>query len=330
MRQLMFALSADPEQKVRETMVKCLVNFLTTQYSETDLCADVNEALTAIITRDPTHDIRLMGIHQVCDLAHGALVSGSETTEVESSNKKRAPPISVVAPELLKAIGNRVSSKNKTEHKDAITGLAQIYHKHYLRKKLMYVQEGGDDVSIDEILDVWKVRNGVALWHSLHLGTNSQFQHPYSLPLSFISFFVAIVAFQETKVNSKEKTVEEEKFAWIPQTVFECVSFPDSVDAEMRSRIFQIVDDVLLGTSKKDSGSTLTPTARAVGLALIVASVKQKENAYKWMFSLFTQRSRLQKALGGYLDARSKAKDCESGSAEAFAADSEAMEKLVR
>lgn len=160
-----FALSADPEQKVRETMVKCLVNFLTTQYSETDLCADVNEALTAIITRDPTHDIRLMGIHQVCDLAHGALVSGSEaseTTGVESSNKKRAPPISVVAPELLKAIGNRVSSKNKTEHKDAITGLAQIYHKHYLRKKLMYVQEGGDDVSIDEILDVWKVRNGVA------------------------------------------------------------------------------------------------------------------------------------------------------------------------
>ena len=99
----------------------------------------------------------------------------------------------------------------------------------------------------------------------------------------------------------------------------------------MRSRIFQIVDDVLLGTTKaKDSGSgsTLTPTSRALGLALIVDTVKDKENAYKWMCTLFTQRSRLQKALGAYLDARSKAKECKSGSAEAFAADNEAKEKL--
>jgi len=72
----------------------------------------------------------------------------------------------------------------------------------------------------------------------------------------------------------------------------------------------------------------LTPTSRAVGLALIVASVKEKDNAYKWMCTLFTQRSRLQHALGAYLDARSKAKECKSGSAEAFTADSEAVEKL--
>ncbi|KAL7553699.1 hypothetical protein ACHAWF_017019 [Thalassiosira exigua] len=98
----------------------------------------------------------------------------------------------------------------------------------------------------------------------------------------------------------------------------------------MRNRVFQIVDDVLLGTSKKDSlsGSNLTPTSRAVGLALIMESVKQKDNAYKWMCALFTQRGRLQKALGAYLDARSKAKECESGSAEAFDADNDAKEKL--
>ncbi|KAL7541882.1 hypothetical protein ACHAXR_011327 [Thalassiosira sp. AJA248-18] len=295
--------SYDPEPKVRETMVKCLINFLTTQHSATDLCADVNEALATIIMRDPTLDIRLLGIHQVCDLAHTAVVSGSDGSSTvggssgggisssSGNNKRGGHPISIISPTLLQAIGSRVSSKNKTEHKDAITGLAQIYHKHYLRKKLRYVQEGGEDVPIDEILDVWK----------------------------------------EAREGRKENSVEEEKFAWIPQKVFECVSYPDATDAEMRSRIFQIVDDVLLGTTKnKDaaSGSTLSPTSRAVGLALIVDSVKEKDNAYKWMCTLFSQRSRLQKALGAYLDARSKAKECDSGTAEAFAATSDAKAKL--
>ena len=36
--------------------------------------ADVNEALAVIIQRDPTLDIRLLGIHQVCELAHSATV----------------------------------------------------------------------------------------------------------------------------------------------------------------------------------------------------------------------------------------------------------------
>mmetsp|Transcript_210 Transcript_210/g.393 ORF Transcript_210/g.393 Transcript_210/m.393 type:complete len:1914 (-) Transcript_210:1028-6769(-) len=311
--------SYDPEPKIRETMVKCLVNFLTTQFLETDLCTDVNEALATIIMRDPTLDIRLLGIHQVCDLAHTALVAdndasmvggssmlingtnnGNGTGNANGSSSKRQHPISVISPELLHAIGNRVSSKNKTEHKDAITGLAQIYHKHYIRQKLRFVQEGGEDVSIDEILELWKEQ----------------------------------VATQGKKEGKGEATMslEEEKFAWIPQRVFECVSFSDATDAEMRNRIFQIVDDVLLGTQKsksKDSnGSTLTPTSRAVGLALIVNAVKEKENAYKWMCTLFSQRSHLQKALGAYLDARSRSKECTSGTPGAFAADGEAMEKL--
>lgn len=285
--------TTDPEPKIRETMVKCLVNFLTTQYTQTELCAEVNEGLAAIILRDPILEIRLLGIHQVCDLAHSAVASsnGSTVSEVAPPpSSKRSPPISIISPELLQAVGNRVSSKNKTEHKDAVTGLAQIYHKHYIRQKLQYVQEGGEDVSIDEILDVWK-------------------------------------DLKAARGKNADQSEDEAKFAWIPQRVFECVSYPDSTDADMRSRIFQIVDDVLLGTTKKE-GSTLSPTSRAVGLAIIVDSIKDKDNAYRWMCTLFTQRSNLQKALGVYLDARSKAKEFESGSAEAFTADSEAMEKL--
>lgn len=105
--------------------------------------------------------------------------------------------------------------------------------------------------------------------------------------------------------------------------MFECVYFSDATDPELRNRIYQIVDDVLL-----DGG--LTATSRAVGLAIILHGLKKKgkENAFKWMCALFSQRSQLQRALGLYLDARVKAKGCEAGSAEAFTADAEAMEKL--
>lgn len=281
----------DPEPKIRETMVKCLVNFLSTQHAQTDLCADVNEALAVIIQRDPTLDIRLLGIHQVCELAHSAtVVDPNGNTEMagsgdnNSNSKKRSGhPMSVVSSDLLHAVGNRVSSKNKKEHKDAITGLAQIYHRHYIRTKLKHVQGGGEDVSIDEIVDVFQ--------------------------------------------NCKSVEEQEEKFAWIPQEVFKCMSYPDNGDPEMRNRVLQIVDDVLLGTAKGE-GSALTPTSRAVGLAIIISSVKDKENAYKWMRELFVQRGRLQLALGGYLDARSRARECDAGSPEAYAADGDAVEKL--
>ena len=250
----------------------------------------------------------MLGIHQVCDLAHQATVSDSTSssggedaaaspTAVEPAKPNKYPghPISVISPELLHAVSHRVSSKDKVERKDAITGLSQIYFKHYLRKKLKLVQEGGDDVSIDEILEVW---------HLTQLNASPQ--------------------------GSREGREDEERFAWIPTRVMECVSFADADDAEMRSRVFQLVDDVLLGAckGKPESGSTLTPTSRAIGLALIVASVKEKGDAYLWMQTLFLQRSRLQRALGSYLDARARAKEHPAGSAEAYATDSEAMEKL--
>ena len=59
--------------------------------------------------------------------------------------------------------------------------------------------------------------------------------------------------------NCKSSEEQEEMFAWIPQEVFKCMSYPDIADPEMRHRVLQIVDDVLLGMAK------LTPTSRAVG-----------------------------------------------------------------
>ncbi len=40
-----------------------------------------------------------------------------------------------------------------------------------------------------------------------------------------------------SKEGTKEGREEEDKFAWIPQRVFECVSFPDCINFEMRNRM---------------------------------------------------------------------------------------------
>lgn len=261
--------------------MKCLVNFLMNKSHETDLCDEVNEVLATIITKDPNLDVRLLGIHQVCDLAHNATsdVSNNAPQSISSTSRPPAPSISVISAELLQAVGNRVSSKNKTERRDAITGLAQIFQKHYMRKKVETIQEGGDNCDIEVILEV------------LHETCKLQGRD------------------ERNSKKNKHENEGDEKFGWIPQKVFECVYFSDASDPDMRNRIFQIVDDVLLDAS-------LTTTSRAVGLAIILHSLKEKENAFKWMCALLSQRSQLQRALGLYLDARLKAKDCKSGTTE--------------
>lgn len=275
--------TTDPEGAIREMMIRSLTNFLSSQYNQTDLCSDVSEALSVIIKMDKITEIRVYAIHQVCELAHSA--TSDDAKSGETTTRRKTHPISAVSAELLNAVGSRVSSKVKTERKDAITGLARIYYKHYVTKKLQHVQEGGDDVDIDQILDVLSKDN--------------------------------------------MDTALEDKFSWIPQKVFESVFFSDEHDPDLRSRIFQIVDDIMLGTIKKEK-AMLSPTSRAVGLAMILQTLQTKESANKWMCTLFSHRSNLQRSLAAYLNARAKAKECESGSAEAFTADADAMEKLEK
>ena len=138
-------------------------------------------------------------------------------------------------------------------------------------------------------------------------------------------------------LTSDECTSEDldDKYRWIPRKVFECASFTDSIDPDMRNRVIQIVDDVLLGSAS--TNSELTPTSRSVGLAIILESLRDKSddicgisssNASNWMSILFAQRASLQKSLGEYIDARNKRREFKSGTEEAFSADAEAMEKL--
>eukprot|EP00957_Ditylum_brightwellii_P065901 4997484-Ditylum_brightwellii.AAC.1 len=117
----------------------------------------------------------------------------------------------------------------------------------------------------------------------------------------------------------------------------------------MRNRIIMIVDDVLLGSTNATQDSTgagkkkpLTPTSRAVGLAMIVHYLQGEDgsgakpssskggssNAFKWMCALLAQRANLQNAVHAYIDARSKLKDYDPESEKYLTADAEAMELL--
>ena len=112
----------------------------------------------------------------------------------------------------------------------------------------------------------------------------------------------------------------EDKYGWIAQKVFESACFTD--DYEMRNRVVQIVDDVLLGQQ-----GSLTGTSRSVGFAIVMESL-QDTNASSWMKQLFSQRARLQRALEDYLDARDRLRQAKSGSEKALRANAQAMERL--
>jgi hypothetical protein len=198
---------------------------------------------------------------------------------------------------LLAAVGNRVSSKNKTERRDALTGLAQIYHRHYVAIKLRQVQSGGDDCEMDIILE--------ALRDTYESQGGSAKKKRFA---------------DKDGVDSLDL---DEKYKWIPSLVFKSACYTDANDPEMRNRVVQIVDDVLLG-GKMDH---FTPTSQAVGLAFIIASLRDEDedphgpitsNAFKWMCTLFSQRASLQRAVANYLDARAKIKASKQGTRIAF------------
>ena len=269
--------STDISDKVRLAMVKHLVNILANKGHEEALAKDASDALVKMMEHDPNLDVRLEAIRQVCDLAYH-----------EKDKKSNA----AVPARLLLAVGNRVSSKNKTERRDALTGLSQIYYSHYVVTKLKQVQSGGDDCEIEVILD--------ALRYTYELQGGSAKKRRLADDDGLDSFDL------------------DEKYKWIPSLVFKSACFNDANDPEMRNRVVQIVDDLLLGGMK----NSLTPTSQAVGLAFIIASLRDDDedprgpitsNAYKWMCTLFSQRASLQRAVANYLDARAKIKASKQG-----------------
>ncbi|GMH91678.1 hypothetical protein TrVE_jg10794 [Triparma verrucosa] len=244
----------DVDVTIRKQMARCLVKILE---NKADLRQSATKSLIALL-EDPVTDIRIEVVHAICDLAS------------EDPSKVRE--------ELLQAIGQRVSSKSKTERKDAATGLAQIYQTHYSKPKLVEINEN-EDCNIDTIIKV-----------SMNLEMDN----------------VSGV---------------HESLAWIPTVIFQALCYNDTVDSDMRSRVIQIVDDVLLPKS-------LSSTARTAGLAMIINSIKDNDNALKWLSKFLSERAEAQSALAAYLEARETSRGFSTGSAEYLTANVDAEEKL--
>jgi hypothetical protein len=98
--------------------------------------------------------------------------------------------------------------------------------------------------------------------------------------------------------------------AWIPEVLFKALSVKDETDTDMRSRVIQIVDDVLLPKS-------LSTTARAAGVSMIVSMIDDTDsNAYKWLGAFLGERAKAQKQLKLYLDTREFSRTHQAGTTE--------------
>lgn len=174
-------------------------------------------------------------------------------------------PISPVTTRLLRVVGERVRSKHKQERQDAMVGLAFVYNKQWLVPLLRQVIDSGDDdqCDIEIILNILDQE------------------------------------MSEEGLDPEDGT----SYNWIPATVFECGCFTDRVDSGMRSKAFQIVDEVLM----KD----LTPTAAAVAWAILLQQVP--DTSMNFVRQMMRQRANLQKSLQDYLTARSKSLEFPSG-----------------
>ena len=301
--------SSDVEVLVRLKMVKYLLEILRNKLNEPGLCEEASDALVKMITTDPALEVRLEGIRDVCQLAHNQKSNNFFDIGSGSSSKSQTRTTNIPS-SLLKAVGNRVSSKNKGERRDSVTGLAKIYYKQFLWEKLKDVQRGGDDCDIGVIITT--IRETCGLENDFVELKRS----PKGKKRSLLSPKKACTEMEEIR----------DKYKFIPSLVFESACFTDTVDPAMRNRVIMIIDDVLLGSDSSTANKgILSPTSRATGLAMIIKDVKSstrsygtccKSNAFNWMCSLFTQRAQLQFALRAYIDSRATTEEMEKGKIE--------------
>ena len=285
----------DVDTEIRLSMIQHLIPLLTcgttstgggniggnigigeTTHGGDNICQDAQQTLGHLLEHDACPEVRLDILHRVCDLAYRHRTA--------------------VSPHLLTLVASRVSSKHKQERKDALTGLAQTYHRQYMAHHLQVIHAGGDNVDLECILDV--------LRRTTTLSRDDDDHH------------------------DNDDDHEDHVYRWIPQKIFECVCVTDLMDTEMRSRVVQVVDELLLGSELPKSTKKWTPTARAVGLAMLLDAIPPHSNADSWMNNLLAQRAKLQHALAQYLDARALVKKQPVGSEQALTANAKAEDLL--
>jgi hypothetical protein len=309
--------SKDLDVEIRSSVLNSIIQTLDTYASE-DVAASKElrevsiSSLEATVQSDPDAGIREAAIQQICELC---------LTRPE-----------IIPPSLLHAVSDRVKGKHtsKAERKYALTGLAQLYHIHYLHKKLLPIEqyemdnEGGDFDDLQCISEVLSTARGKT---SMSKRINKVVQ-------------------KDDDLYYRSPAQVEEQFYWIPEIVMECAWYTDNIDSEMRNRVIQIIDDILLGPANDIEGEAsesvrimkLSATSRALGLTLILNSFVvsdeqqhvEETNAYKWLSSLLVQRASLQAAVSAYIDARGLIKNHAADSVEAMKANAAALSALEK
>ena len=222
------------------------------------------------------------------------LLAVHKVSDFVYANMKEKP----VSLELLQALGLRVMSKDPSERRDALVGLCQIYYKYYVQDTLQGFQQFGDEQG-DK--------------NSIQLVSQILTKHCCQGDVFYC------------KGRKQTSPTTNELYGWIPSRIFDCMSIPQSVDPEMRARVVQIVDTILLGSQlSKKASKQLSPAARATGLAIIVDSLRKKgqsvwettdtTNAFHHMVLFFRLRNIVQKQLGHYIDARTNIREHPAGS----------------
>lgn len=147
-------------------------------------------------------------------------------------NENNENPVSII---LLKAVGGRVKSKNAEERMAALTGLAQLYFHNYIRGVVSEIEKAGDDCDVELISRV--LTENCSNTCVFGKGDNE---------------------------SSTKDTSGLGKYRFMVRLIFQCLCFSDSVDSKMRSRLTQIIDDLILGANhSKSARKKLSPTGES-------------------------------------------------------------------
>jgi hypothetical protein len=296
----------------------------------------VAETLANLLSSDPSLDVRTEAIHLVCDwIYQRPKVTCGTALQLKENGLQLL---------LLQAVSSRVSSKQKQERRDAVTGLAHIYCKHFVQPNLLPVVSAcisaeksfDNDDGIDENIVAVSIRALHKMCENIEISAFSQQSQ------------------DRRNNNGRRRSTDDDStsdfegdctntnlidlYGWIPSKVLECVCITDSTDTEMRSRVVQIMDEMLLkessSTDKKAKQNFVI--ARAIGWTSLLDSLVIEANgdsqgsinllqmtnknyhrytstAYKFLQQLMMQRATLQSTASRYIDARAQIREYEAG-----------------
>ena len=105
--------------------------------------------------------------------------------------------------------------------------------------------------------------------------------------------------------------VTQDQYSWIPDTIVSCLFYTDADDWEMRSRVIQILDDVLLPSPTNTSNTTTSSAiedetrhnkVRCTLTALLLSNLSQHNT--ELLITLFQHRSAIQQHFQSYMNLR--------------------------